>query len=120
SDIDPGSDEERGPPRAQLPEDVLDHLLALAVETRCRFVQNQHPRSGQDRTGNRHMMTLASRQLDAALPHHRLVAIRKLSDELVAVSNPAGVLDLFDRRARTGVADVLPDRPVGQERLLPR
>jgi hypothetical protein len=75
---------------------VLNHLLALAVEARRRFVEDQHARVRENRARDRHTLTLTARQLDAALADDRVVAVGKLADELVAVRDAAGVLDLLD------------------------
>jgi hypothetical protein len=61
---------------------------------------------------------LPARQLDPPLADDRLVAVRELVDELVAVRNAAGVLDLVQCGAGLCVADVLGDRAVKQEVLL--
>src|SRR5438552_3160357 len=111
-------DHERGPAGAKAPEAVLDHLLALAVEARRRFVEDQDPRVGEDRARDRHALPLPARQLDPALADDRVVALGKLVDELVAVRDAARGPDLVRRGAGPRVADVLRDRAVEQEVLL--
>src|SRR5690348_1750877 len=111
-------DHERRPSGSQATETVLNHLLAFAVETRRRLVENQDARVCQNRARDRHALALTARQLDASLPDNRVVAVRELLDELVAVRDAAGLFDFLDGRARTRVADILGDRAVEEEVLL--
>jgi hypothetical protein len=111
-------DHERGAARPQAPKAVLDHLLALAVEARRRLVQDENTRVRQDRARDGDALPLAARQLDAAFADHRVVSLRELADELVAVGDAARLLDLGERGAGPGIADVGRDRAVEQEVLL--
>ena len=97
---------------------VLNHLLALGIEARRRFVENQHARIGENRARDRDALPLPARQLDAALADDRVVAVREPEDELLAVRDARRRLDLVERRRRIGVADVLGDRAVEEKVLL--
>src|SRR6185503_16910269 len=111
-------DDEGGAAVAQRLEAVLDHRFALAVEARGRLVEDQDPRIGEDGAGDRHALALAARQLDAALADDRVVALLELLDELVGVRDAADLFDLFQRRVRTTVAEVLGNGAVEQEIVL--
>src|SRR5581483_7800453 len=63
----PMRDDERRPPGSQLAEAILDHLLALAVEARGGFVEDEDARVCENGARDRHALPLAARQLDAAL-----------------------------------------------------
>src|SRR4030095_5496427 len=93
-------------------EAVLDHLLALGVQTRRGLVEDQHGGLRQNRAGDGDPLPLAAAQLDAAFADDRVVASRKAQDELLAVSDAGGVHDLVARRARLGVTDILGNGPV--------
>ena len=79
---------------------VLDQRLALAVEARRRFVEDQDARVGEDRARDRDALALAARQPHAALADDRVVALLERLDELVAVRDAADRLDLLARRVR--------------------
>src|SRR5688572_15155436 len=100
-------DDEGGPARPQPAEAILDHLLAFAVETGGRFIENQDPWIRENRAGDGYTLPLSARQFDSPFADHRLVSLRELADEFVAMSNTARLLDLLHRGARARVADVL-------------
>ena len=50
----------------------------------------------QKRAGDGDALALATGQLDAALADDRLVAVAKALDELIAVGQAGGSLDLFE------------------------
>ena len=114
----PVRDDERRPAVAQRSQAVLDHRLALAVEARRRFVEQQDPRIGENRARDRHALALAAGQPDAALADDRLVPLLEPLDELVGVRDPADPLDVGRRRVRRAVADVLGHGAVEQEVVL--
>jgi hypothetical protein len=67
---------------------------------------------------NRDTLALTTGQLDAALADDRVVAVRELADELVAVRDAARVLDVVERGGRIGVADVVRNRSVEEKVFL--
>ena len=73
---------------------------------------------GEDGAGDRDALALAARQLHAALADDRVVLLLEPLDELVGVRDAADFADLFERRVRTAVADVLGDRAVEQKVVL--
>ena len=96
----PVRDDERRPALPQRAQAVLDQRLALAVEARRRLVEDQDARVGEDRARDRDPLALAARELHAALADDGVVALLEPADELVAVRDAAGRLDLLPRRAR--------------------
>src|SRR5207253_10328517 len=68
----PVGDDERRASLSQRLQAVLDHRLALAVEARRRFVEDEDARVGENRARDRHALALAARQPDAALADHRV------------------------------------------------
>ena len=68
--------------------------LRAAVQRAGRLVQDQDARVLQDGAGDGHALLLAARQLQAALAHPRVVAVRQAQDEVVDLGQPGGVLDL--------------------------
>src|SRR4051812_48208002 len=62
----PVRDDERGASAPQRFQAVLDQCLALAVEARRRFVENQDFGVGQDRPRDGHPLPLSARQAHAA------------------------------------------------------
>ncbi len=54
-------DHKSGAPLTKGRECTLDHGFAFAIETRSGFVENQDARIGQNRTGNRNALPLATR-----------------------------------------------------------
>ena len=96
----PVRDDER---RAALPQRlqaVLNQRLALAVEARRRFVENQDARVRQNRARDRHALPLSAGQAHAALADDRVVLLVERLDELVAVGDPADRADLVERGVR--------------------
>ena len=51
-------DHDRGPSREQPPQPVLDQLLGVHVHVRCRLVEHQDPRVGDQRAGEREQLAL--------------------------------------------------------------
>src|SRR5689334_15889588 len=66
------SDDECRTPMTQRIQPFLDQRLALAVQARRRFVEQEDGRIGEQRAGDRDALALASRQLHAALPDYRI------------------------------------------------
>ncbi len=114
----PVGDDEGRAPLHQLGEALLDQGLALAVERGGGLVEDQDSRVGQDRAGDRDPLALAAGELDAPLADDRVVALRQLLDELVAVGDAGRPEDLLPRGVGPRVGDVLEDRTVEEEVVL--
>ena len=76
-------DDDGGAPLLQLRHRRLHFALGLHVQRRGRFVEDQDRRIGQERARHRHALTLAARELHAALADFGVVALRQLGDEVV-------------------------------------
>src|SRR5205085_8410849 len=59
-------DHERGPAAPQRAEPVLDGGLALRIEARGGFVEDEDPGVGEDGAGDRHALALAARDLHSS------------------------------------------------------
>ena len=114
----PVRDDDAGAALHQPLHRVLDQRLGVAVQARCRLIQDQDRRVGQERPRQRHALALAAGQLHPALPDQRRIAARKPDDEVVRVGQPGRPLDLGLRRGRIGIGDVLRQRTVEQHRFL--
>ena len=71
-----------------------------------RVVQDQDPRIAQQRPGDGGALLLAAGERDAALAHHRLVAVRKAFDIAGQPGQFGGVADLLPRGALHAERDV--------------
>ena len=66
-----------------LPHIALDDPFALIIEGRGRLVEDQDRRIGRKRAGDGDALALAAGEVGPALLDHRVIAQRKLADELV-------------------------------------
>jgi hypothetical protein len=57
-------------------------------------------------------------ELNTAFAHASLVSFRESIDELLAMSAPCGIVNLFFCGRRTSVRDILPDRSAKEQHLL--
>ena len=73
----------------QVGDRLKDGLLSAAVEGACSLVEHEYLRVGVERTGDADALALATTQADTTFPHHRGVAMRKLS--LYEIGNACGV-----------------------------
>ena len=97
---------------------VLNDPLAVVVERRGRLVEDEDARIGGERAGDGDPLALAAGEVGAALLDHRVVALRKLGDELVRAGEPRRLHHHHPRHRRIAERDVLVDRPVEQDVLL--
>src|SRR2546426_6315073 len=73
---EPVGDDQRAAALEQPLERFFDQPLALGVEARGRFVEDQHGGGLEERARDRHPLALASGELDAALADERRGAPR--------------------------------------------
>ena len=83
-------DDDRGAAGQQAPQAVLDPALGVDVDVRGRLVEDQDPRVGDQRAGERDELALAGRELHAALADRRVVAVLEARDELVGADGVGG------------------------------
>jgi hypothetical protein len=76
-------DDQRGAPRQQLLQRVLDQRLRLGVQRRGRLVQQQDGRVLEKRPGDGDPLLLPARQADAPFADLGLVSRRQPLDELL-------------------------------------
>ena len=100
------------------PHVALNDPLALVVERRGRLVENENARIGRERAGDGDALTLAAREVGAALLDHRVVALRQLVDELVGAGEAGDLDHPRARHRRIGEGDVLVNGAVEQQVLL--
>ena len=119
----PMRDDQRRTMAQQILHCRLHRALALRIETRRRFVEDHDRRILQKDPRDGESLTLAARQLHAALAHARLESLGEPLDELERMRRTRGRQDLGIRRrgagfARTRVRDVLADRAAEERGLL--
>jgi len=92
--------------------------LHPGVERAGGVVEQQHPRVGEQRAGQRDPLPLAARQGQSLLTDDGGVAVGQGPDEGVRLRHPRGRLHLRVGRVRDAVGDVVPHAGREQERLL--
>ena len=85
---------------------------------RGRLVEDDQPRVGEERPGDRESLALAAAQSDAVLADRRVVAHREGRDEGVGAGLARGRPESVVRRVGPGQAEVVGDRAVEQVRSL--
>src|SRR5689334_14389753 len=101
--------------RTSVPQRIqpfLDQRLALTVQARRRFVEQEDRWIGEKGSRDRDTLALSSRQLHATLADDGLIAVGHPLDELVAVRDARDAHDVGERRVGTRVTNVLEDRSV--------
>ena len=111
------NDEGRAP-TAQRVEPVLNHRLALTVEARRSFVQDEDARVCENGTSYRYPLALTTRELDASLTDDRGISVLEAVDKVVCMRDLADLLDLLGSGVWFAELDVLSDGAVKQEILL--
>ncbi len=101
-----------------LAQALVDRLLGGRVDGRRRVVEDQDARVGEQGPGQRHPLSLPTRQAEPAFPDRGVVAPRQLGDELVRLGHPGHGLDLGIGGTGPAVRDVVPHRRREQEALL--
>ena len=62
-------------------------FAVVLIEAGGGFIQDQNGRRAQKSPGNRYSLTLAHRQRDTSLTHHRVIALRLTHDEIMRLGN---------------------------------
>ena len=102
-------DDEGRPAGHRLAQAALDRRLGGRVDRRGRVVEDQDPRVGDQRPGDRDALALPAGERQAALADDGLVAVGQRLDEVVRLRPAGGELDLLAGRVRPRVGDVLGD-----------
>ncbi len=80
---DPVRHDDRRPLAHHAAQSRQNLLFRVGIHRRQRVVENQYRGIDDDRARERRPLFLAARQRDAALAHHRVVALGKVGDVLV-------------------------------------
>ena len=79
---------------ARIAQRRLHQPRRLGVERRRGLVEEEHRGVADERARDGHALLLPARERRAVLAEHRLIALGQLRDEVVAVGEPGGGLDL--------------------------
>ena len=93
-------------------------LLGERVERRGGLVEQDDRRVPEDRARERHALLLAAAQLQAALAHLRLVALRHALHRRVQVRRRRRLEHVLQRPPQVAVVQVVQQRVVEQHRVL--
>ncbi len=96
----PVGDEDRRPADHQPAQGRVDLLFDPAVDRRGGVVEQQDPRVGEERPGERDPLALAAREQQAPFADDGVVAVGQLHDEPVRLGGPGRRLDLRRRSPR--------------------
>ena len=99
----------RRPPGHRLAQPGLDRRLGGRVDRGGGVVEDQDPRVGEQRAGDRDPLALAAGEGQAALADPGLVAVGQFADEGVGLGAARRRFDLLAGRVDAGVGDVLGD-----------
>src|SRR5206468_12372319 len=94
---------------------LLDQTFRFVVESRRRLVEDQDRYVFEERARDRQALPLPSRELDAQLADHGVIAARQLADKVMRVGGARRGLDALHRRADVAVCDVVPHTVVEAE-----
>lgn len=72
----------------------LNDLLALIIESRRGFVEDEDRRVGRQCPRDSKPLALATREIGSALLNHGFVALAELRDKFVSARKPSGGYDL--------------------------
>lgn len=97
---------------------LLDPALRLHIQCGCRLIQQKYRRILQDRSGNGKALFLSTGENGTPFSHHRLITFGQCLYEIMNLRLFAGFHDLFFRRSRLAVGDVLRDGRGEQEYIL--
>lgn len=87
-------------------EGLLNEMLVFGIDACGRFIENDDRRIFQNRTGNRNALLFTARKRAAALADNRIVAVRKIHDEIVAARLFGGFDHFFFGGVRLSEADI--------------
>src|SRR5215470_3512308 len=111
-------DDDDSTPLGDAGEVCLEDRLALRVERRGCLIKNEDPRLAQQCAGDRNPLLLPTREVRATFLQKRVVALRKVLDELVSARGCGYGDDLFERGVGFGRTDVFANRAAKEETLL--
>src|SRR5580658_6763608 len=99
-------------------ERLLDELFGGGIDAGRRFVKNQYRRVLQQSPRDAHSLFFADAEFDPAFADARIVTLRQLDDEIVAVGGARRGQKLLLARVEAPVKNIFSDRAVEQEGFL--
>jgi hypothetical protein len=111
-------DQEGGPALHDVLQRLVDLVLHAGVHRRGRVVEDEQPRVGEERAGERDALALAAGEGQAVLADLGGVAVGQLGDEAIRLSGAGGGRDLLVGGVGAAVRDVGADRVREEERVL--
>jgi len=111
-------DDDVGAPAHKVLQRVLNGVFGDGVQGRGGLVQNQDARILEHHTRDGEALLLAAGELQAAVAHLGVVAVRLAHDEIVDVCDAAGGLKLLLRGVHLGIEQIVADRVVEEVGLL--
>ena len=112
------SNNEGGAAQTGAIQSPLDDGLALGVQRRSSFVEEEDFRIADEGAGDGDALLLTAAEHGPSLAHHRLVLERQLADEVVGVGLFGSAFDIVLRESRLSVADVGRDGRAEEHRFL--
>src|SRR5688500_3959563 len=112
------SDDQRRPMFHQIAERELDHPFGFRIQRRRRLIENEQRWVPQNCARDGQPLPFSAGKLDAFLPHHRPVALRKPLDELVRIRESRRLHDRSLARMLFSKRDVVEYRVVEEDHLL--
>ena len=99
---------------------IVESLCAITivVRPRCRLIEDQKRRVLQEDACDRDALLLAARQAGTSLPYLSFEAVGQGLNEVGNVGATCCLDDLFCRRIRLSVGDILCNRPVEEIDIL--
>ena len=111
-------DDEACPTFAQPVHRLLHQQLGAGVHRARRLIEDEDGGVGDEGARDRQKLALTSGDIRGVLLQDRLVALREGLDDVVDEAGLRGRLHVLIRGAGPPIADVLPDRPLEQPRVL--
>ncbi len=97
---------------------TLHKTLALGIEGRSGFVEDEDRGILVDGTGDREALALATGELTPTVPDIGIVASRHLIDELIGVRDLGSLTHLLEGSTLDTEGDILKDRSIEEDGLL--
>ena len=111
-------DDQDGAGAGQAVNGLLNLRLGFVVHGGGRFIQHQNGRIAQDCPRDGNALLLAAGKADAALPYHRIIALRHGPDKPVGISRLSGFFHFFPGSRRHAVGNVFRNGAVKEEGVL--
>ena len=97
---------------------TLHKALALGIQCRSGFVEDENRGILVDGTGDREALALTPGELTPAVPDIGVIACRHLIDELIGVRDLGGLTHLLEGSTLDTEGDILKDRSIEEDGLL--